>query len=364
LSSSDRTSSSEAAAEEIKDEDDEIDAAKAISDEGTIAAEVVFDDEATATDASSGEEGAVAETNTDEDNISMDELEVAEASFDNVPVASASNPRSVERAIDEYTVVGTVISAVRVAEVEPIAVTSSGGTAQDNPSKSDSRTDPLLFDSSPSTRHYVRRAHRESIVSTDSERTFTATLMVPTLSGPPRESGDAVLAPVVIAAVVSAAATVQENETVPAAAEETLSSEEVPVHISDIPEGNVIEDTPVDEDLVVGTDSGTGVTEIGCAEVAASEDPVQADATLDSDVPAREGAFTQDPTDDVSMEDMADTHDSYDAVLAGTEDHVASTQATDMEVAAPVAAYMSPIKIGNWIFINILLLFCLMAEIS
>jgi hypothetical protein len=40
---------------------------------------------------------------------------------------------------------------VRATEAEPIAITSSGGTAQDDPSKSDSRTDPLLFDSSPST---------------------------------------------------------------------------------------------------------------------------------------------------------------------------------------------------------------------
>ena len=38
-----------------------------------------------------------------------------------------------------------------------------------------------------------------------------------------------------------------------------------------------------------------------------------------------EEAFVQDSVDDISMEDMADTHDSYDAVLAKTEDHVAGT---------------------------------------
>jgi hypothetical protein len=64
------------------------------------------------------------------------------------------------------------------------------------------------------------------------------------------------------------------------------------------------------------------------------------------------------------MEDMVDTHDSYDAVLARTEDQVAGIQAADMEVTAPVTAHTSPTKIGNWLFINILLFSCLMAEIS
>jgi hypothetical protein len=115
---------------------------------------------------------------------------------------------------------------------------------------------------------------------------------------------------------------------------------------------------------VISIDFGTGVTQIEHAEVAASEDPVQANAILGSDVPARERAFAQDPVDDVSMEDMADTHDSYDAVLAETEDHVAGTQAADMEVTAPVTAHTSPTKTSNWFLINILLFSCLMAEIS
>ena len=182
-SSSDRTDSSEAAAEEVEDEDAETSAAEVVFYEETVLAEVASDDEATATDASSGEEGVVVEASIDENNISMDELEAAEASFDIVPIASTSNPRSVERASNEHTAVGAVTSAVRATEAEPIAITSSGGTAQDNPSKSDSRTDPSLFDLSPSTCHYVWRAWRESIISTDLERTISATFMVPT---PPR----------------------------------------------------------------------------------------------------------------------------------------------------------------------------------
>ena len=115
---------------------------------------------------------------------------------------------------------------------------------------------------------------------------------------------------------------------------------------------------------MVDTDFGTGVTHVEYVEVVASEDPVQADVIPGSDVPAMEETFVQDPTDDISMEDMADTHDSYDAVLAETEDHVASTQASDMEVTALVTAHTSPTKIGNWIFMNILSFSCLMAKIS
>uniref|UniRef100_A0A2N9GY32 Uncharacterized protein n=1 Tax=Fagus sylvatica TaxID=28930 RepID=A0A2N9GY32_FAGSY len=217
--------------------------------------------------------------------------------------------KSVERAIGEHTTVGVVTSAARAVKTTPITITSSGGTAQGYPSESGSHADPSLLDSSLSTRHYVQRARRGSIVSTDSERTISATIRVLIPPSPLHESGGIAPTPVVIAAVVPAAVTVQDSEAVPAAAEE------VP-----------------------------GVTQIEHAEVAASEDPVQANAILGSDVPARERAFAQDPVDDVSMEDMADTHDSYDAVLAETEDHVAGTQAADMEVTAPVTAHTSPTK--------------------
>jgi hypothetical protein len=306
----------------------------------------------------------VAKTGTDEDAVSMDELEAVEASSDDVPVAFASNPRSVERATDEHTTVRAVTSAVRAAEVEPIAITSSGGTAQDNPLRSDSRTDPLLFDSSPSTCHYVQRARKGSIVSIDSERTISATPMVPTPSSPLPESGGTAPTSTVIATVVSAAAIIQEDETIPVAVEETPSSEEVLVHISDILKGNIVEDTPVDEHLVVDTDFGTGVTQIGCAEAAASENPVLVYATFGNDIPVMEGTFAQDLVDDISMENMADTHDSYDEVLADTEEHVVGIQTTDLEVIAPTTTHMSPTRTGNWLLISTLLLFCLMAWIS
>ena len=185
--SSDKTDSFGVAVEEVEDEDAKIAVEETASDEETIVAEVTSNDEATAMDASSGEEGTVAKASTNEDIMYMYEVETAEASFDNVLVASASNPRSVERASDEHIAVGAVTSAMRAAEAEPIAITSRGGTAQGNPSRSDSCTNPSLFDSNPPTCHYVRRASRGSIVSTDLERTISATPMVPTPLSPPRE---------------------------------------------------------------------------------------------------------------------------------------------------------------------------------
>ena len=285
----------------------------------------------------------------------MDELEAAEASFDNSPVASASDPRSVERAVDEYITVEVVTSAARVVETTPIIVTGSGETAQGHPSESGSHADPSLLDSNPSTRHYVRRARRGSIVSTDSERTISATVRVPTPPSPLHKSGSTALTPVIMATMVPTVVTVQDSEVVPAVAEEVLGDEKLPVHIPDALEGNnIVDSILINENLVIGTDTGTGVTRVEHAEVAANKDPVQIDVILGSGIPATEETLAQDLVDDISMEDMADTHDSYDEVLAKTEDHVAGVQAADMEVTAPVTAYTSPTETGICHFINIL----------
>uniref|UniRef100_A0A2N9EUF0 Aminotransferase-like plant mobile domain-containing protein n=1 Tax=Fagus sylvatica TaxID=28930 RepID=A0A2N9EUF0_FAGSY len=313
-SSGDETDLSEAVIERVRGEEAGIDAAGAVSEEETAAAEDVSPDEATASDASSEEEIAVAKDNTDEDAVSMDELEAIEASFDDVSTASTSNPKSIERAVEEHVVVEGVTSAVRDAKSTPVTITSSGETAQGNPSRSGSHTDPTLFDSSPSTLHYVRRAQRGSMVSTNSERTISATARAPTPPSPLQESG-----------------------VVP-------GSEEVFVHISNVPEGNIVGDAPTNEDIVVNTDLGTGVTQIGHGEAATSADPALAGATLSSDIPAMEGTFAQDPADDVFMENMADTHDSYDDVLARTGEHVADAQAIYLEVTTSAAAHVSPTR--------------------
>uniref|UniRef100_A0A2N9HLS8 Uncharacterized protein n=1 Tax=Fagus sylvatica TaxID=28930 RepID=A0A2N9HLS8_FAGSY len=235
------SSSFGAAAEEIEDEDAEIDAVETVSEAETVAAEVNSADESTASGAFSGGEGMVAEA-----------------------ITSAL----LRGLLMEHTTVGVVTSAMRAVETTPITITSSGGTAQGGLSGSGSHVDPSLLDSSPSTRQYVRRARRGSLVSTDSERT--------------------------------ASVTVRESETAPAAVGEVPGSEEVSVHIPEVPED---------------------MTHVEPAEVAASEEPVQADVTPDSD-----------------------THDSYDEVWADAEDNMAGAQAADMEVTAPVAAQTSPTK--------------------
>ena len=258
--SSDKGDPSGAAAEGVENEDIEVDAAETVSDAETVAAEVNSVDESTASGASSGGEGMVAGTSIEEDEVSMDELEAAEASFDNTPVASANNPRSIERAVDKHTTAGVVTSAARAVETTPITIISSGGTAQGHPSESGSHADPLLLDSSPSTCHYVRRARRGSIVSTDSERTISATIRVPIPPSPLHESSGTAPTPVVIAVVVSATITIQDSEAVPAATEEVPGSEEVPAHIPDILEGNIVESIPINKNLVISTDFGTGMT--------------------------------------------------------------------------------------------------------
>uniref|UniRef100_A0A2N9H6U5 Aminotransferase-like plant mobile domain-containing protein n=1 Tax=Fagus sylvatica TaxID=28930 RepID=A0A2N9H6U5_FAGSY len=109
--------------------------------------------------------------------------------------------------------------------------------------------------------------------------TISATIRVSTPPSPLHESGSVAPSPVVMAIVVPTAVTIQDSEAVPAVAEEVPDEEEVSVHIPDTPEDDI---------------------------------------------------------------DMADAHDSYDEVLAQTEDHVADAQAADMEVTTPIAAHASP----------------------
>ena len=104
-----------------------------------------------------------------------------------------------------------------------------------------------------------------------------------------------------------------------------------------------VESTSIDKNLVIDIDFGAGMTHVEHAEVAASEDPAQADVVPGGGVPVIEEELAQGPVDDI---DMADAHDSYDEVLAETEDHVAGAQAVDIEVTAPVTAHASPTEIG------------------
>uniref|UniRef100_A0A2N9IMU7 Aminotransferase-like plant mobile domain-containing protein n=1 Tax=Fagus sylvatica TaxID=28930 RepID=A0A2N9IMU7_FAGSY len=125
---------------------------------------------------------------------------------------------------------------------------------------------------------------------------------------PLRESGGTAPTPIIITAAVSAATAVQKGETAPAVTEEVPGHEEVPAHIPEVPE---------------------------------VKNQFRQMSLLGSGIPVIEEELAQDPVDDI---DMGDTHDSYDEVLAETEDNMAGDQAADMEVTAPVAAQTSPTR--------------------
>ena len=169
-------------------------------------------------------------------------------------------------------------------------------------------------------------------------------MRVATPPSPPPKSGGTVPLSTIITAGACATATVPESGVVPTTIEETPVGEEGSAHVSDVPEGNYfIEGIPIDENPVIDADFDTGMTYVEPAEVTASEEPVQANVTPGSGIPVIEEELAQGPVDDV---DMADTHDSYDEVLAEAEDSMAGAQAADMEVTTPVAAHTSPTKTG------------------
>jgi hypothetical protein len=274
-SSSSSSNPSGVAVEEIEGEDAEVGATKTVSGADDFAANISSIDASAALSTSFGEKNMGAGASTEDDEVSIDELEATEASSDSTPVTSASKPVSAEETVEEHTTVGVTTGAERVVETTPVAITSSGGTIQGDPSGGGSHVDPSLLDSSPSTRHYVRRARRGSIVSTDSERTVSATVRVSTPPSPLPESGGTAPTPVTIAAEASAAATIQEGKVVPTTIEEIPVGEEGTAHVSDIPEGNnSVESIPIDENLVIDTDFDAGIAQIEHAEVTASEDPV------------------------------------------------------------------------------------------
>ena len=63
-----------------------------------------------------------------------------------------------------------------------------------------------------------------------------------------------------------------------------------------------------------------------------------------SDISVMEGTFAQDPNDDAPLEDMADVHDSYDAVLANVQDQDAPAEIPKLKVTSPTTKDASPTK--------------------
>jgi hypothetical protein len=85
-----------------------------------------------------------------------------------------------------------------------------------------------------------------------------------------------------------------------------------PDHISDI-------------DVDLATEGVTAASIIPAVEVLEiehieSEVEVIPSTEVEDNIPDIEGTFAQDSNDNVPLEDMADVHDSYDAVLADVQD--------------------------------------------
>ena len=128
-SSSDKDDPSRVAAERAESEDTEIAPVEIVSGAENVATKASSADESTASSTSSGNENVEAGTSTEEDEVSMDELKTAEAAFDSDSTASASEPRSIERTVEEHTTVEVVTSAERAVETTPITIATSGETA-------------------------------------------------------------------------------------------------------------------------------------------------------------------------------------------------------------------------------------------
>ena len=156
--SSDKDGPPGAAAKETESEDTETAAAETVSGANNFIADSGSVDTDAILSASSGERAVEAGIDTEDNEVSMDELKAAEASSESTPVVSASRPLSAEEAVEEYVTIGVVTGAERVVETTPVAATTSGGIVQGDFSGSGSHVDLSLLDSTPSTRQYVRRA--------------------------------------------------------------------------------------------------------------------------------------------------------------------------------------------------------------
>jgi hypothetical protein len=161
-----------------------------------------------------------------------------------------------------------------------------------------------LFDSSPSTKFYVRKARRGNIVSSDLERTLSASIVLLKPRASQSESAGVtsmhVTPPTAMDALMGAldVENTQEDE------ENTAAQG----HISDVDKDLAIEEVPA-----TGGIPATDVVDVEHVEYEVDIIPA---IEVGDDIPIIEGTFAQDPADDAPLEDMADVHDSYDAVLA------------------------------------------------
>ena len=114
------------------------------------------------------------------------EATVVAETTDDVTVAAetADDVTTTTEAVEEE-VIATKITAERFVEEseEVVGAVTAGIIDGDKPtqggsSKSGDHTDPALFDSSPTSKFYVRKARRGNVVSFDSERTLSTSIVL------------------------------------------------------------------------------------------------------------------------------------------------------------------------------------------
>ena len=124
-------------------------------------------------------------------------------------------------------------------------------------------------------------------------------------------------------------------------AAEHIESKAAPYHIFDI-------------DADHATEGVTATRVISAAEMPAAEHieskvKVIPTTEVGSDISVMEGTFAQDLNDDAPLEDMADVHDSYDAVLADVQDQDAPAEIPELKVTSPTTKDASPTKTNKLI---------------
>jgi hypothetical protein len=232
-------------------------------------------------------------------------------------------------------------------EAVPADVIGDEGLTQGGSSRRSDHVDSALLDSNPPTKFYVRRSRRVNIVSSDSERTpsISVALLTPRASQSESAGGSSMhvtptLPPIVVDASLGAPS-----------AENIQGDEEDVATLDHIPDIDV--DTATEGVTAAGIIPAVIVPEV---EHLDPEMEVIPSTEVEGDIPNMEGTFAQDPNDNVPSEDMADVHDSYDAVLADVQDEDAQAAIPELEATSPAIKNASPTKTGKLVSCYSLLL--------
>ena len=306
-------------------------------------------------DSSSSPEDDDAGASVEEVPFAIDEVTVSEVAAveataaaelaDSITAAveSAGDATIFFDAFEEEVNAAEVVTEEVVEEPEgaiPAGVVGDEGLVRGGSSKSSDHIDSALLDSSPPSKFYVRRSHRANIVSSDSERTPSVSVAFLTPRASQSESAGASsmhVTPTPPPIVVDAPLGAPSAENIQGDEEDAATLD----HISDT-------DVDTTTEVVIANDIIPAI-EVPEVEHLESEMEVIPSTEVEDNIPNMEGTFAQDPNDNVPSEDMADVHDSYDAILADVQDEDFQAAIPELEVTSPAIKNASPIEIGKLI---------------